>query len=160
MHAELEAALAALAPLLGAAAGAPQALEGGITNRNFRLLLGGRDVVVRMPGKDTGLLGIDRSAERFPGLLEHDLTGSLYAIMRAHYDLAPTTATERLEPVAARPHEAPLLGVPEGAPLMLVERVAFAPDGTPVEFARDRHHGAHARFLIHVVPGELLSRAR
>ncbi len=99
-------------------------------------------------------------AERFPGLLEHDLSGSLYALMRQHYDLAPTTATERLEPVAARSHEAAMLGVPEGAPLMLVERVAFAYDGTPVEFARDRHHGAHARFLIHVVPGELLSRAR
>jgi thiamine kinase-like enzyme len=64
VHAELEAALAALAPLLGVAASTPEALDGGITNRNFRLLLGERDVVVRMPGKDTGLLGIDRSAER------------------------------------------------------------------------------------------------
>ena len=35
-----------------------------MTNRNFRLRLGGRDVVVRLPGKDTELLGIDRSAER------------------------------------------------------------------------------------------------
>ena len=64
MHAELEVALAALAPLLGVPAGVPQSLDGGITNRNFRMLLGGRDVVVRLPGKDTGLLGIDRSAER------------------------------------------------------------------------------------------------
>jgi thiamine kinase-like enzyme len=63
VHAELQAALAALAPRLGAPAGEPQALDGGITNRNFRLRLGGRDVVVRLPGKDTGLLGIDRSAE-------------------------------------------------------------------------------------------------
>ena len=38
--------------------------------------------------------------ERFPGLLEHDLSGSLYALMRERYDLAPTAATERLEPVA------------------------------------------------------------
>ena len=29
---------------------------------------------------------------------------------------------------------------------MLVERVAFAADGTPVEFARDRHRGDRARF--------------
>ena len=40
------------------------ALDGGITNRNFRMRLGGRDVVVRLPGKDTELLGIDRAAER------------------------------------------------------------------------------------------------
>jgi hypothetical protein len=39
-------------------------LDGGITNRNYRVRLGGRDCVVRLPGKDTDLLGIDREAER------------------------------------------------------------------------------------------------
>lgn len=99
-------------------------------------------------------------AEHFPGLLEHDLSGSLYALMREHYELAPVSATERLEPVAARAHEAAALGVPEGSPLMLVERVAYAADDTAVEFARDRHRGDRARFLIHVVPDALLARAR
>jgi GntR family transcriptional regulator len=98
-------------------------------------------------------------AERFPGLLDRDLTGSVYALMRAEYGLGPVTATERLEPVAARSYEADALGVPEGSPLMLVERVAFAADGTPVEFARDRHRGDAARFVIRVVPDELLARA-
>ncbi len=51
------------------------------------------------------------------------------------------------------------LGVPEGSPLMLVERIAYAADGTPVEFARDRHRGDAARFVIRVVPDELLARA-
>jgi thiamine kinase-like enzyme len=41
----------------------PVVLEGGITNRNFRVRLGGRDCVVRLAGKDTQLLGIDRQAE-------------------------------------------------------------------------------------------------
>ena len=49
---------------LGPMSGAPQALEGGITNRNFRVTLGAAEYVVRRPGKDTTLLGIDRSAER------------------------------------------------------------------------------------------------
>jgi thiamine kinase-like enzyme len=40
------------------------ALSGGITNRNYRLHLGGRDCVLRLPGQDTGLLGIDRVSER------------------------------------------------------------------------------------------------
>jgi thiamine kinase-like enzyme len=53
----------ALAPLLGAPEGEPTALDGGITNRNFRVRLGGVDYVLRMPGKDTELLGIDRRAE-------------------------------------------------------------------------------------------------
>jgi GntR family transcriptional regulator len=98
-------------------------------------------------------------AAKFPGLLDRDLTGSLYALMRTEYDLAPVTATERLEPMAARSYEADALQVAEGSPLMLVERVAYAADGTPVEFARDRHRGDAARFVIRVVPDELLARA-
>jgi thiamine kinase-like enzyme len=50
---------AELAPLEGE----PRELDGGITNRNFRVTLGGAEYVVRRPGKDTELLGIDRSAE-------------------------------------------------------------------------------------------------
>jgi thiamine kinase-like enzyme len=56
-------AVRALAPVLGEPEGAPEALAGGITNRNYRLRWGGRDCVLRMPGKDTALLGIDRRAE-------------------------------------------------------------------------------------------------
>ncbi len=56
-------AVRALAPVLGEPEGAPEALTGGITNRNYRLRWGGRDCVLRMPGKDTALLGIERRAE-------------------------------------------------------------------------------------------------
>lgn len=49
---------------LGAQEGELVALEGGITNRNFRGRFGGRDYVVRYAGVDTELLGIDRDAER------------------------------------------------------------------------------------------------
>ena len=96
---------------------------------------------------------------RFPGLEAEDLSESLYALMRSRYDLGPTSATERLESVPARKQDADALGVEVGAPLMLVERIAYAEDGSAVEFARDRHRGDRARFVIHVVPGELLDRA-
>jgi thiamine kinase-like enzyme len=59
---DLAPILARLGALLGAH-GEPQPLDGGITNRNFRVPFGGTDYVVRMPGKDTDLLGIDRRAE-------------------------------------------------------------------------------------------------
>jgi thiamine kinase-like enzyme len=49
---------------LGEPSGEPQPLDGGITNRNFRARFGGSDYVIRVPGKDTSLLEIDRSAER------------------------------------------------------------------------------------------------
>ena len=38
-------------------------LGGGITNRNFRVTLDDGDVVLRIGGKDTALLGIDRQVE-------------------------------------------------------------------------------------------------
>ena len=48
---------------LGAIEGSPEPLEGGITNRNLKVRAGGSDYVVRLCGKDTDLLGIDRDAE-------------------------------------------------------------------------------------------------
>ena len=61
---DLSEILVRLEGRLGPISGGPIALDGGITNRNFRAVLGGRDYVVRLPGKDTDLLGIDRAAER------------------------------------------------------------------------------------------------
>lgn len=49
---------------LGAAEGEPTVLGGGITNHNFHARFGGREVVVRLPGNDTELLGSDRRGER------------------------------------------------------------------------------------------------
>ena len=53
-----------LTPELGEAEGEPTPLEGGITNRNYLVTLGGKRYVIRVPGKDTNLLGIDRGGER------------------------------------------------------------------------------------------------
>jgi thiamine kinase-like enzyme len=60
----IEDAIRALEPQLGPPESEPVPLDGGITNRNYRVRFGGRDCVVRLPGKDTELLGIDRAAER------------------------------------------------------------------------------------------------
>ena len=61
---ELTEVVARLSALLGPREGGVELLEGGITNRNFRVNFGGTDYVLRLPGKDTELLGIDREAER------------------------------------------------------------------------------------------------
>ena len=61
--ARLEEILARLQSTLGELDGEPQPLSGGITNHNFRVTLGGEDYVVRLHGRDTDLLGIDREAE-------------------------------------------------------------------------------------------------
>jgi thiamine kinase-like enzyme len=61
--ARLEQILARLQSTLGELTGEPQPLSGGITNDNFRVTLDGEDYVVRIHGRDTDLLGIDREAE-------------------------------------------------------------------------------------------------
>lgn len=108
-------------------------------------------VVARIRLADGKPLALERSSlpdHRFPGLLELDLTGSLYELMRAAYGVAPARSTERLEATAARAAEARALAVRPGTPLLLVERVAFAADGTPLEFARDRFRGDRTRIVV------------
>ena len=60
---ELTEVVARVTALLGPRQGSVVQLEGGITNRNFRVNFGGTDYVVRLPGKRTEMLGIDRTAE-------------------------------------------------------------------------------------------------
>ena len=64
MTADLDRVVSALEPVLGPRSGDAAPLDGGITNRNYRVRLGAADYMVRLPGKDTSLLGIDRAAER------------------------------------------------------------------------------------------------
>jgi len=87
-------------------------------------------------------------AERFPGLLEESLEGSLYDLLEERYGQRPQRALESLESVSAGPQEARLLEVPKGRALMLVERVAYAADGVPVEFARDLFRGDRTRIVV------------
>ena len=63
MDPELAAAISAVPAWAGLAPEAVTPLTAGITNRNFRVDIGGGSYVVRLPGKDTHLLGIDRGAE-------------------------------------------------------------------------------------------------
>jgi thiamine kinase-like enzyme len=61
---DLDRIVERISQTLGAIDAEPAALDGGITNRNYRVRFGGRECVVRLPGKDTALLGISRDAER------------------------------------------------------------------------------------------------
>jgi GntR family transcriptional regulator len=106
--------------------------------------------IVRIRLADQEPLALERSTfplARFPGLLEHDLTASLYDVLADRYGEPPTHAVERLEPVLAEAFEADALEVEPGAPLMLVERTAYGADGEAVEFARDLFRGDRTRIV-------------
>jgi thiamine kinase-like enzyme len=59
----LDDLVAKVAGQIGPLSGEVRPLDGGITNRNLCARFGGGDYVIRLPGKDTDLLGIDREAE-------------------------------------------------------------------------------------------------
>jgi thiamine kinase-like enzyme len=65
----IEAVQAQLGPLRDG----PAPLDGGITNHNFRARFGEHDVVLRIAGQQTELLGIDRGAERLATAAASDL---------------------------------------------------------------------------------------
>jgi thiamine kinase-like enzyme len=60
---EPEVIAARLAPELGPLEGRPEPLSGGITNRNFRVRMGGEDLVLRLCDPGSEVLGIDRETE-------------------------------------------------------------------------------------------------
>lgn len=81
----------------------------------------------------------------FAGLDRRPLTGSIYAIMRNDYDLAPHDAQEWLEPALASDDHAELLDIEPGAPLMLVTRTSYTVAGVAVEHAYDRYRADRTR---------------
>jgi GntR family transcriptional regulator len=107
--------------------------------------------VVRVRSANREPLAIEHTylpAALFPDLLEHRLTGSLYAIMAKRYDHAPHTATEVLEPVIASSEQGDLLHIDAGSPLMRIERTTFTASGVAVEFARDVFRADRTRITL------------
>jgi GntR family transcriptional regulator len=92
-------------------------------------------------------------ADRFPGLLELPLGGSVYELLDEHFGTRPGEAVERIEVVAASGDEALVLDVPAGSPLLAISRTTTDPDGVPFEFSYDLFRGDRIRVMVRT-PGE------
>ncbi len=106
--------------------------------------------IVRVRLADGEPFAVERSsfpADRFRALLDLDLSGSLYDLLEEHFDAAPVRAVERIEPVLADADDAAALGLRAGAPLMLVDRVAYDSAELVVETARDVFRGDRTRIV-------------
>lgn len=86
--------------------------------------------------------------EVFPGLLDHDLTGSMYALMSGEYGHVPASAREEVEPAVADEETAVLLDVSPGALLMRIIRTTETDAGLPIEFARDLFRADRTRITM------------
>ncbi len=69
-----------------------------------------------------------------PRLEENDLSASLYRLLETRYGLRLWTGKETLRARGATSHEAHLLDIKEGAPVMHAERITYAASGIPVEY--------------------------
>ena len=113
---------------------------------------GGRALRIhRLRLADGEPMSIDTShlpARRFPGLrrqLERQL--SLYETLRVAYGIQLAEAEETIETVLADPHDARLLGVDPGLPLLLLSRHAYDVTGQPVEWAQSWYRGDRYKFV-------------
>lgn len=87
-------------------------------------------------------------AQRCRGLERHNLEQcSVYAILTDECGIRLDYAEQSLQATVARPHEARLLAIPTGSPLMMLERVTYDGDGQPIEYAKDLYRGDSFRFV-------------
>lgn len=70
----------------------------------------------------------------FPGAEKLELPNNLYELYRSRFGVTIARSTEKLKAVAAKRREAKHLKVAIGAPLLSIDRTAFALDGRPVEW--------------------------
>lgn len=118
------------------------------------LKIGGGELVheiVRVRLADDKPISLERAsfpAERFPGLLDRALSGSLYELLESEYGLIPDQAEERLEVVEAGVAEARLLGIPSHAALVSIARTAWDSEGIPFECSRDLFRGDRVRIVV------------
>ena len=73
--------------------------------------------------------------------------GTLYALFEERFRIHMVRAEEKLRAVSASAEAAELLGLPDGAPLLSVERVAYTYGDRPVELRRGLYHTASDHYL-------------
>jgi len=76
---------------------------------------------------------------------------SLYETLESRFELFIVTGRRSLEAVLANAHQAKVLEIEEGAPLILLDSISYLEDGTPLEYYRAAHRGDRTRFEVELV---------
>jgi GntR family transcriptional regulator len=77
----------------------------------------------------------------FPGLLERDLSGSLYEVLHRDYGVTLSSARQAIEASAATDEERELLALPADVPVLRIRRLTFDAGGSAVEFVMAVYRG-------------------
>jgi GntR family transcriptional regulator len=74
---------------------------------------------------------------------------SIYRLISERYGLTPNYATDTIELSIAGTYEAKELKINEGVPVVLVTRLSYLIDNTPIEFTLSTHRGDRFKSVIH-----------
>lgn len=99
-------------------------------------------------------------AHLVPGILDRDLTSSLYTILEKDYDCRPLRSIDTLEAIGAPRDIGEILGVRPGAPITLVRRVATTHGEVPIEMTEEYARSDRMRYQLHQWADPLLDRSR
>ena len=87
-----------------------------------------------------------------PSLATADLSNqSLYAFLDKECGIYITKGHRFIEAVLANDHEAELLSIERGAPLLMLDSVSYSEDGQPIEYYHALHRGDRSRFEVELV---------
>ncbi len=81
---------------------------------------------------------------------ELDASGSLYELLESKFNLLLAEADETLEATIAEEHEAELLRIPVGSPLLLIERTTWAQTRRPMEVVKMLYRADRYRYTVHI----------
>jgi GntR family transcriptional regulator len=87
-------------------------------------------------------------ADLTPGLIDEDLHGSLWGLLRRCYGVAPVHATATIESIVIDDPSCAHLRIRPASPGLLLTRWSHDEDGTCIEFARDVYRADRARFEV------------
>lgn len=120
----------------------------------LRLRTGDRVLVLqRLRLADGAPLTIETAHLTFPGidlLATHDLTGSLYDVLRSEFGIVPASAEMEAVARRARPQEIALLDMPGDIAVLALERTTFDLHGTPFEHTTSVFRGDRYRLSMHL----------
>ena len=98
-------------------------------------------------------------ADRFLGLLELPLGGSIYELLDTHFDTRPGEAIERIEVVPATADQSAVLDIKAGAPLLSIIRTTIDEHGELIEYSHDLFRGDRTSFVVRTAGAGGITRA-
>lgn len=107
-------------------------------------------VLIRVRTGNNELLALEKSyfpARHCPDLLDDELTGSIYELLRIRCNLELAHLRQKLEVTQLDASAAEALATHPDAPALRITRTTWDAHGRPIEFARDLYRGDRLLFV-------------